>query len=103
MDSLPRFAPHGLRWQLRNVGTIKAIARLPASKSGRLYGAIMAKARNCGERQTWCTCACRGEDQQEAPRVGVKIEQACYSAFGSNRLARRSAQAKRKRSRPACR
>jgi hypothetical protein len=44
-----------------------AVARftmmLNQCKNGLLYGAIMAKARNCGERQTWCRggCSLRGD------------------------------------------
>jgi hypothetical protein len=40
-----------------------AVARftivLNQSKNGLLCGATMAKARNCGERQTWCRCGVR--------------------------------------------
>jgi hypothetical protein len=41
--------------KFRRAGTLQSDCALTQMKSGLLYGAIMAKTRNCGERQTWCT------------------------------------------------
>ena len=33
----------------------------------------MAKARNCGGRETWCTCACCGGDEQVRRALGIRL------------------------------
>ena len=58
---------------VRRNDSSRCATALTQVKNGLFYGALMAKTHNCGGRQTWCTCASGGGDQQERRALGTRL------------------------------